>query len=263
MALEHLRLDGQVAIVTGAGRGVGRGIACVLAEAGATVVGTARSPNEVNETVAEIEKAGGKAIALVGDAIKRADNERIVTRTVERFGRIDILINNAGGMTTFAPFLEISEEDFKFNFDWNATSAFLLSQLVVPHMLKVGEGSIVNLSSGVGHFGSREMVSYGVAKAAVDQLTRAMAQALAPKIRVNCLSIGAHMTPALQKTIQMQPGFKEAMENLTPLKRIGDVENVGLATLYLCSRGCYATGAIFNIDGGLQQDNLPFKLPDL
>jgi len=262
MALERLKLTGQVAIVTGAGRGVGRGIAMVLAEAGATIVGTARTPTEVAETVGMIEKAGGKALALTGDATKKADTDRIVATTVERFGRIDIVINNAGG-SNYSALLETTEESFKFHYDWNTTSAFLMSQAAVPHMLKVGGGSIVNISSGAGNFGIRGMVHYSAAKGGLNMLTKGMAQELAPKIRVNALALGAIMTPALQDTFNMQKEFEGKMLSLTPLGRVGDVEDIGLAALYLCSKGCYATGAIFNIDGGLQDTNLPFKLPDL
>jgi NAD(P)-dependent dehydrogenase (short-subunit alcohol dehydrogenase family) len=262
MALERLKLNGQVAIVTGAGRGVGRGIATVLAEAGAAIVGTARTPTEVGETMAMIEKAGGKALALTGDATSQADAERIVAATVEKFGRIDILINNAGG-STYSAFLETTEESFKFHYDWNTTSAFLMSQAVIPHMVKVGKGSIVNISSGAGHFGIRGMVHYNAAKGGLEMLTKGMAQELAPKIRVNALALGSIMTPALQNTFDMDNSFRDKMLALTPLGRVGDVEDIGLAALYLCSAGCYATGATFKIDGGLQDTNLPFKLPDL
>jgi len=130
-------------------------------------------------------------------------------------------------------------------------------------MLKAGKGSIVNISSGAGHFGIRGMLPYCVAKGGLEQLTRGMAQELAPKIRVNAIALGSIMTPALQKTFDMQEGFREKMMELTPLKRVGDVEDVGLAVLYLCSQGCYATGSVLGLDGGLQDTNLPFKLPDL
>jgi 7-alpha-hydroxysteroid dehydrogenase len=262
MGLKDLRLDGQVAIITGAGRGVGRGIATVLAEAGATIVCSARSRHEIDETVAMIETAGGKAIALTADVMKRDDLVRLTTDTMAHFGRIDILINNAGG-AEFRSFLDTTEEEFKFHFDWNVTSVFLLSQAVTPHMAKAGSGSIVNVSSGAAHMGIRGMLAYGVAKAGTEQLTRGLAQELAPKIRVNCVSLGAILTPALQKTYDMEPGFREKMHALTPLRTHGEPEGIGLAVLYLCSRNCYATGSIMHIDGGLQDTNLPFKLPDL
>src|SRR3569833_269436 len=134
MTLNSLRLDGQIAIITGAGRGVGRGIATVLADAGATIVCSARTKTEIDETVALIEKAGGKAVALTADVMKKADLVKLTEDTMAQFGRIDILINNAGG-NEFRPFLEIGEEEFKFHFDWNTSSAFLLSQAVTPYML--------------------------------------------------------------------------------------------------------------------------------
>ncbi|MFT5562668.1 MAG: 7-alpha-hydroxysteroid dehydrogenase [Litorivivens sp.] len=262
MALERQRLDGQVAIVTGAGRGVGRGIATTLAEAGATIVCSSRTQREIDETVGIIEGAGGRAVATIADVMKKDDLVALTDYTIEKFGRIDIVVNNAGG-NEYRPFLDISEEEFKFHFDWNTTSAFLLSQAAAPHMLKAGKGSIINLSSGAGRIGIRGMMAYGVAKAALEQLTRCMAQELAPKIRVNCLSLGAVMTPALQNTYDMQEGFKEKLHELTPLKREGTTEDIGLAALYLCTNGCYATSTVLHIDGGLQETNLPFKLPDL
>ena len=262
MTLNNLRLDGQIAIITGAGRGVGRGIATDLAEAGAIIVCSARTKTEIDETVALIEKAGGKAVALAADVMKRDDLVKLAEDTMARFGRIDILINNAGG-NEFRPFMEISEEEFKFHFDWNTTSAFLLSQAVTPYMVKAGHGAIVNVSSGAARIGIRGMLAYGVAKAGTEQLTRGLAQELAPKIRVNCVALGAVLTPALQNMYDMQPEFRDKLHALTPLRTHGTPEDVGAAVLWLCSKSCYATGSIVHIDGGLQDTNLPFKLPDL
>jgi 7-alpha-hydroxysteroid dehydrogenase len=262
MALEQFNLEGRVAIVTGAGRGVGAGIAKVLSEAGATVVGTARTPGEVTQTIKEIEESGGTGLALVGDATSREDNERIVEATVERFGRIDILINNAGGASP-RRFLKITDDDLRFHFDWNVTSAFILSQLAVPHMITQGAGSIVNISSGAGRFGIRGFAAYCVAKGALESLTRAMAQELAPKIRVNAIALGSFKTDALQKSIEFSPEAGDAMRALTPLHRFGDVEDLGRLTVYLCTPGCYATNAIFHVDGGLNTTNSPMPIPDL
>ena len=262
MVLERLRLDEQVAIITGAGRGVGRGIALALAEAGGTIVCSARSKNEIDETVAMIEGAGGKAVAMIADVMKKADLDKLVETTAERFGRIDIVVNNAGGID-FKSFYEVTEEDFVFHFNWNTTSSFLLAQAAVPHMLKRGYGSIINVSSAAGRIGIRGMLSYGVAKAGLEQLTRGLAQELSPTIRVNCVALGAVMTPALQNLYDMQPDYKAKLEALTPLRTVGDPDSVGLAVLYFCSRDCYSTGSILHIDGGLQDTNLPYRLPDL
>jgi len=262
VGLKDLELHGQVAIVTGAGRGVGRGIASILAEAGATVICSARSRNEIEDTADAIRAAGGKAHVQVADVTKRHDLEALAKETMSRHGRIDILVNNAGG-ADFIPFLETTEEQFRYHFDWNTTSAFLMSQAVTPFMAAAGRGSIVNVSSGAARIGIRGMVAYSVAKAGLEQLTRGLAQELAPKIRVNCVSLGAIMTPALQRTFDMAPGLREGMHALTPLRTHGKPEGVGLGVLYFCSKDCYATGSILQIDGGIQDTNMPIRLPDL
>jgi len=189
VALEQFELTGQVAIVTGAGRGVGEGTAKVLAEAGATVVGTARTSSEVESTIEDIKATGGNGIALTADALVRKDSERVVQTTVDELGRFDILVNNVG-FATFGPFLNLTDENLRDTFDYCVTSAFIMSQLVVPHMLAVGNGSIVNISSGAGRFGIRGLLPYCVAKGGLEALTRAMAQELAPKIRVNAIALG-------------------------------------------------------------------------
>ena len=262
MALEQFKLDGQVAIVTGAGRGVGAGIAKVLAEAGATIVGTARTTEQLSQTVKEIEDAGGTAHGIQADAISRPDGERVVAETIDKFGRIDILINNVGG-STYAPFLEITDEDFRHTFDWCVTSAFIMSQLAVPHMLKIGQGTIVNISSGSGHLGIPALGAYCVAKGGLEALTRAMAQELAPKIRVNAIALGSFMTDGLQIALDMMPEAGDKMRELTPLHRFGDVADLGRLALYLSTKDCYATSAVFHVDGGIQTHNSPLALPEL
>jgi 7-alpha-hydroxysteroid dehydrogenase len=262
MALEQFKLDGRVAIVTGAGRGVGAGIAKVLGEAGATIVGTARTTEQLAQTVKEIEDAGGKALGIQADAMSRPDGERVVRQTIDEFGRIDILINNVGG-STYGQFLDITDEDLKSTFDWCVTSAFIMSQLSVPHMLKQGWGNIVNISSGSGHLGIRALGAYCVGKAALEGLTRAMAQELSPKIRVNAIALGAFMTDGLQQSLDMMPEMADKMKELTPLHRFGDVADLGRLALYLSTKDCYATSAVFHVDGGLQTTNSPLPVPDL
>lgn len=262
MALEQFQLDGQVAIVTGAGRGVGEGIAKVLAEAGATVVGTARTASEVEGTIEEITSAGGKGLAITADALVRADSERVVRTAVAEFGRVDILVNNVG-FANFGPFLNLTDDDLRKTFDACVTSAFIMSQVAVPHMLDVGRGSIVNISSGAGRFGIRGMLPYCVAKGGVEALTRAMAQELAPKIRVNAIALGAFMTSGLRAGFDMMPGSEETLKNRTPLHRVGDVEDLGRLTLYLSTRDCYATSSVFTVDGGLQGPNSELPVQDL
>ncbi|MCV7425515.1 SDR family NAD(P)-dependent oxidoreductase [Mycobacterium montefiorense] len=261
MALEQFRLDGQVAIVTGAGKGVGAGIARVLAEAGATVVGTARTEADVVGTIEGIEAAGGKGLALVADAISRSDGERVVNTAMETFGRIDFLVNNVGG-STYARFLDITDDDFRHTFDWCVTSAFIMSQLAAPHMLDAGHGSIINISSGSARFGIRALTAYCVAKGGLEALTRAMAQELAPKIRVNAIALGSFATDGLRGSLDLMPGSLEKMQESTPLHRLGDVEDLGRLAVYLCTRDCYATNATFHVDGGIDSNNSPLPIPD-
>ena len=261
MALEQFNLEGQVAIVTGAGKGVGQGIARVLAEAGATVVGTARTESDIVSTISGIEEAGGRGLALVADAMSRADGERVVSTAMERFGRIDILVNNVGG-STYARFLDITDDDFRHTFGWCVTSAFIMSQLAAAPMIEAGHGSIVNISSGSARFGIRALTAYCVAKGGLEALTRAMAQELAPKIRVNAIALGSFATDGLQGSLDMMPGSREKMEETTPLHRLGDVADLGRLTVYLSTRDCYATNSIFHVDGGIDSNNSPLPIPD-
>ena len=124
---------------------------------------------------------------------------------MDRFGRIDILVNNVGG-STYARFLDITDEDFRHTFDWCVTSAFIMSQLAAPHMLSAGHGSIINISSGSARFGIRALTAYCVAKGGLEALTRAMAQELAPKIRVNAIALGSFATDGLQSSLDLMPG---------------------------------------------------------
>lgn len=262
MALEGFRLDGKVAIVTGAGRGVGQGIAGVLAEAGAAVVCTARTADQVEETARAIRDAGGQALALAGDVTRQEDNARIIDAAKGSFGRIDVLINNAGagGMKKF---LDLTLDDLEANYRLNAGSAFMLTQLAARHMLEQGQGAVVNISSIAARYGVRGQTAYSAAKAGVEGLTRAMAHELSPKIRVNAIALGFIMTSALERGFARDPAMHDRLCAMVPLGRLGSPEDIGLAALYLCSAGCYATGTVLHIDGGLRQHIDYVDMPDL
>jgi 7-alpha-hydroxysteroid dehydrogenase len=261
-ALDAFRLDGKVAIVTGAGRGIGAAIARTFAEVGADVTIAARTKDQLDEVAADVRAAGRQALALPTDV---NDNDAVValaTRTVEEFGRIDIVVNNAGGTMPQA-FLDTSPKTFEQAFHFNVTTAFVLSQAATPHLLASGEGAVVNISSAMGRMRDRGFVAYGTAKAALAHMTRLLAADLAPKVRVNGIAVGSVATSALE-IVLASPEIHDEMVRKTPLRRLGLPEDIARCALYLASpAGSFVTGKLFEVDGGIEYPNLDLGLPDL
>jgi 7-alpha-hydroxysteroid dehydrogenase len=261
-ALDAFRLDGKVAIVTGAGRGIGASIARTFADAGANLVLTARTKEQLDEVAADVRAAGGEALVIPADVNDNDVLEEIVARTVAELGRIDVVVNNAGG-TMPRPFLDTSPGFFERSFHFNVTTAFVLSKAATPHLLASGEGSIVNISSAIGRLRDRGFVAYGTAKAALSHMTRLTAADLAPKVRVNAIAVGSIATSALEIVLD-NPEIHDEMVRRTPLKRLGRPEDIALCALYLASpAGSFVTGKLFEVDGGLEEANLELGLPDL
>jgi len=262
MIFDLFRLDDRVAIVTAAGRGIGAAIATAFAEAGADVVIGARTQEQLNEVAEAVRGKGRRAIVVPGDLNSREGMEQLVARASDEFGRLDVVVNNAGGSVP-GPFMQTSEKSFNEAFRWNVTTAFNLTQLAVPHMLKSGGGSVINIASAAGRFHDRGFVGYGTAKAALVHLTMNLAADLAPKIRVNAIAPGAIATSALQIVLQNEELERKMVEG-TPLKRLGVVDDIAAAALYLASpAGSYVTGRCLDVDGGLSGSNLDMGLPDL
>ncbi len=262
MVLERFRLDGKVAIVTGAGRGIGAAAAAALAEAGADVVIGARSVDQLAETGAAIEAHGQRAAIIDGDLSSRDGLRRLVDTAQDEFGGVDIVVNNLGGARPGA-FLETSEKAFAGALTFNVTSAFNLTQLAVPSMVERGAGSVVNIASTAGQFAIRGMSAYGTAKAALIHLTLELAQDLAPKIRVNAVAPGAIATSALESVLADET-LEQAMAAGTPMRRIGDPEEVALAVLYLASpAAAYTTGQVLAVSGGVQGSPMGSWIPDI
>ncbi len=262
MGLDQFRLDGKVAIVTGAGRGIGAATATMFAEAGADVVIGARTEEQLAAVAAEIEGHGRRAEIVAGDLSSREGLATLVDTAVASFGGIDVIVNNVGGSMPQG-FMDTSENAFDGAMRWNVTTAFNLSQLAVPHMLDRPGANIVNIASTAGLFASRGFAAYGTAKAALIHLTKALAQDLAPKIRVNAVCPGAIATSALDIVLQT-PELERAMSDATPLGRLGRPEEIAAAALYLAApASAYTTGQFLGVDGGITGSNLDMGIADL
>ncbi len=261
MILDRFRVTGQTAIVTGAGRGIGAASAVALAEAGADVVISARSEDQLQAIARRVESVGRRAVVVPAD-LNDLDAAAGLARTaVDAFGRLDIVVNNVGGAYPNA-FLDTSDEFLAEAFHFNVGIAHALNRAAVPHMTASG-GSIVNITSVMGRVSGRGFLAYGTAKAALAHYTRLAARDLAPRIRVNAIASGSVATSALE-IVTTSDELRSQMEENTPLRRIGDPDDIAATVLYLASpAGAFVTGRVLEVDGGTDQPNLDLGLPDL
>ncbi len=254
--LDRFRLTDRVALVTGAGRGIGQAIALAFAEMGADVVCAARTEKEIEATAARARGFGRRGLAVRCDVTDPAELERLAGRTMADFGRIDLLVNNAGGFPPM-PFLDTDLPSWEWCFRFNLTSAFVLTRACLPHMLARDGGAVLNVSSAAGRIVRKGFVAYGTAKAALSFMTKQLAAEFAPRVRVNALAVGAVETSALRPFLTDE--MRSQMESMTPMRRIGSVEDVALAALWLCSpAGGWVTGKVVEVDGGTESTNWPF-----
>jgi 7-alpha-hydroxysteroid dehydrogenase len=262
MLLDRFSLTDKVAIVTGGGRGIGAACALGFAEAGADVVIAARTKEQLEEVAWQVSDLGRRALGVPCDVSETANLELIVDQAISEFGRIDIVVNNAGGSMPGA-FLDTSERAFEGAFHFNVTTAFTLSKLAVPHMLAGDGGSIVNISSAMGRLTDRGFVAYGTAKGALSHMTRLMAFDLAPRVRVNAIAVGSVATSALEIVLTNEE-LRSEMVAKTPMRRLGETSDIAIAALYLASpASSFVTGKVLEVDGGIEAPNLDMHLPDL
>jgi 7-alpha-hydroxysteroid dehydrogenase len=247
-----LELTGQVAVVTGAGAGIGRACAEALVLAGAAVVASDRDAAASEATAAAIAAAGGTALGVPCDVTNETSREALAQAALERFGRITILVNNAGGGGP-KPF-DMPLADFEWAFQLNVFSTFRLCQLCAPHMRAAGGGAIVNITSMAGENTNRHMASYASSKAAQNHLTRNLAFDLGPMgIRVNAVAPGAIRTAALASVLT--PEIEARMLQHTPLGRLGEPADIANTVLFLVSPlSAWISGQVLTVSGGGSQE---------
>jgi 3-oxoacyl-[acyl-carrier protein] reductase len=244
------RLTGKVAVVTGASKGIGAAIAKHLAaEGAAVVVNYASSKEGADRVVAEITGKGGKAIAVQANVAKQVDIQRLFAEAKKAFGRLDVLVNNAG-IYEFAPLEEITAENFNKQFGLNVLGLILTTQEAVKHFGESG-GSVVNISSVVSKLALPGATVYSATKAAVDSITRTLSAELGPKkVRVNAVSPGMVETEG-NYTAKEGSDFRKGVEEKTPLGRIGQVDDIAPAVVYFASDDSrWVTGEVLYIAGG-------------
>jgi 7-alpha-hydroxysteroid dehydrogenase len=262
LILDRFAMTDKVAVVTGAGRGIGAACAVSLAEAGADVVISARSADQLDAVAGQVSAAGRRAVTVPADLSDLEAVAALVERAAEEYGRLDLVVNNVGGAMP-RPFMDTSPGRLEQAFHFNVSTAHALLRPAVPLMLAGSGGSVVNISSAMGRLSGRGYLAYGTAKGALAHYTRLAAADLSPRIRVNAIAVGSVATSALDIVMQTDE-LRQALETATPLGRIGNPEDIAAAVVYLASEaGSYITGKVLEVDGGIEAPNLDMGLPDL
>ena len=263
MILDRFRLDNQVAVITGAGRGLGAATAVAFAEVGADVVISSRTQSELDDVAEQVRGLGRRAHVVVADLADTEATAALAQTAVDEFSRLDIVVNNVGG-TMPNLLLNTSTKDLKSAFTFNVLTAHALLSAAVPLMLEhSGSGSIINITSTMGRLAGRGFAAYGTAKAALAHYTRLAALDLCPRIRVNAIAPGSILTSALD-VVAGNDELRTQLEEGTPMRRLGEPADIAAAAVYLASpAGAFLTGKTLEVDGGLIMPNLELPIPDL
>ena len=257
-----MRLEDQVAVVTGAGQGIGRAIALTLAREGAAVVVNDVNLESAKKVAEEIKSRGGKAQPIKADVSNGEEVNTLVEKTLDNFKKIDILVNNAG-TAKLTPTIELTEAEWDSTIVVNLKGQFLCSQAVAKHMIQQKRGKIVNITSLAAHVGTPSLLAYSASKGGVIQLTKVLAVEWGKhNITVNAVSPGLTMTELVKAVFKNRPEFTEGVERI-PLKRLAEPEDIANAVLFLASpEADYVTGQVLAVDGGtLAVHSRMVKLP--
>jgi len=259
--VDEFRLDGAVAVVTGAGRGIGAGIAQAYARAGADVVLVARTRAELEGVAVSVRAAGRSALVIASDLSDVSQAATIVECCIATFGQLDIVVNNAGGAMP-APYLDTTPEALDAAFHFNVAASFALTQRATPYLLDSGRGCVINITSRMDRLVGRGLVVYGTVKAAVSHMTRLLAIELAPRVRVNGIAPGVVETESLRGVLTEEQ--RRRIVAATPLHRLITVDDVANTARWLASAAASAiTGKIIELDGGAEAPTFPDDTPDL
>ena len=249
---ELFNLSDDVAVVTGAGRGIGEGIATTLADAGAAVVCAARRVDEIELVAAGIRARGGRAIAVATDVTDKAAVEALAAATVSEFGHLDIWVNNAGGSPIQAPLTELDADEWEATLRLNLTAVWVCTNTAAKHMRDGGR--VVNISSRAAVMTVPGSGHYAAAKAGVNSLTVTFAKELGPRIRVNCIMPGAVPTEIMMTAMRLEDADLPNLERRLrlPMRRLGTPADLGAAVLYFVSpASSWVTGQVLAVDGGM------------
>jgi 7-alpha-hydroxysteroid dehydrogenase len=261
---DQFRLDGKLALVTGAGKGIGREIALTFADAGADVALVARTKDDLEVVAEQIRALGRNAVPIPADVMEIDGLKDVVDQAVRALGGLDILVNNAGGVEQLGVYADMTVTIIESALRFNVSAPFELGRLAVPHILERGGGAIVNIGSMAGVYTERGFLAYSLAKSALAKLTQLAAVELAPKIRVNAVLPGAIETDVVRAVMEAMPEVRAAMHAKTPMRRNGAPADIASAALFLASPAAsWITGKLLEVDGAAPSGLLPNEAPDL
>lgn len=260
-SVESFRLDGCVALVTGAGRGIGAGIAEAYAQAGADVVLVARTESDLKQVAGAVRALGRSALVIPADLGDVSRAAVIVERIIAEYGQLDLVVNNAGGAAPGA-YLDATPEALDAAFHFNVAAPFELVKRATPFLLTSERASIINVTSRMDRQASRGLLIYGTVKAALAHMTRLLALELAPYVRVNGLAPGVVETEGRRDVLD--DDLRSRIRSVTPLRRLTTVADIANAAIWLASAAAgNITGKIVEIDGGAEAPTFPIETPNL